>query len=195
MRIFTAFPLEAGDRRKLYEGYAPVRGSLDSVKWVAEENLHITLVFLGEISPEELDGLLRALDAVPWGTSTDGPNTPGPSGFRLEYRGIECFPPRGKPKVIYSGITVGTEACIEVWELLIGILRSAGMAGDAVKPYVPHITLGRIKAKGYYPRPGGYEQITGALDVSSFGVFESRLTPEGPIYRLLRNYTLSDETV
>ena len=118
----------------------------------------------------------------------------------MEYRGIECFPPRGKPKVVYSRIVSGAAECIEVWNRLSG--RLSAETGDEAsrgrgtdKPYIPHITLGRIKAKGYYPRPDSYEEIAGELEVSSFGVFESKLTPEGPVYRLVKRYSLGEKTV
>ena len=217
MRIFTAFPLEDVARRDLYSGYERVRKDLDAVRWVAEENLHITLIFFGEMKPRELDELLEALESEPSGPDSSGSSPGGPTGdeaglsrpsrFRVEYRGIECFPPKGKPKVIYSRITAGTAECVEVWRRLIGRLASAGMSGvggsqktgspggGAVKPYIPHITLGRIKAKGYYPRPDNYGEISGGFEVSSFGVFESKLTPDGPVYRLVQNFSLGDKTV
>ena len=186
MRIFTAFPLDEEARRNLYERYAPVRSSLESVKWVAEENIHITLIFCGEMTEDELDRLLEALES--------GVSRPGP--FQVEYRGIECFPPRGKPKVIYSRISGGTAGCIDVWSRMSGRLAEAGVSGRGdIKPYIPHITLGRIKRKGFYPRPDTYEEISGEIRVSSFGVFESKLTPEGPVYRIVQSYALSDKTV
>ncbi|MFP4564113.1 MAG: RNA 2',3'-cyclic phosphodiesterase [Spirochaetia bacterium] len=191
MRIFTAFPIEEEARRELYAGYGRVRKDLDAVKWVAEENLHITLIFFGEMTKEELDRLLGALEAYPHDPEHPEPKDPRLSRFTVEYRGVECFPPRGKPKVIYSRITAGTERCIEVWSRITGILGGRG----GVKPYIPHITLGRIKAKGFYPRPGSYEEISGGIEVSSFGVFESKLTPDGPVYRPVQSYPLGDKTV
>lgn len=194
MRIFTAFPIQEDARRELYAGYAPVREALDSVRWVSEENLHITLIFFGEMTPAELDGLLAALEPGYPGEDRGETNLAGPPRFKVEYRGIECFPPRGKPKVIYSRLVSGGAECIEVWSRMSGRLGAEGIKGS-FKPYVPHITLGRIKARGYYPRPGAYEEISGEFAVSSFGVFESKLTPEGPEYRLVRSFSLGEKTV
>src|ERR1043165_7140384 len=69
------------------------------VKWVEPENMHVTLLFLGDIDDRELVAVCRAVKEV----------AAGEPPFTLNVSGLGAFPNRGRPKVLWAGIKEGTE--------------------------------------------------------------------------------------
>src|SRR5918992_3590833 len=70
----------------------------EGIRWVPEENLHLTVWFLGEVSEARADAVLDALrppiDLAP---------------FELHIDGFGAFPPSGPPRVLWLGVTRGLD--------------------------------------------------------------------------------------
>src|SRR5258706_2588216 len=95
MRCFVALVLPAPVKKLLVQVQDALRRADADVKWVEEENLHLSLKFLGDLDPDaaaRLKGLL-GVEALAW------------SAMELTYGGVGTFPERGAPRVIWAGCT------------------------------------------------------------------------------------------
>jgi len=153
------------------------------VSWVKRENLHITLKFLGEIAPEQLEELELAAAVV----------SEGFEPFTLEIDSLGAFPNVERPRVIWAGCSSPPREIGELFERLEGELEPLGFPPEG-KPYTPHVTLGRVKTT---VRTGGslgeiepFRFVTSARGVT---LMESRLDPAGAIYTPLVKLDFSGE--
>jgi 2'-5' RNA ligase len=107
------------------------------VRWVSTENLHLTLRFLGLLSPARIDALGHAVDAA----------TAGMEPFEVVLAGAGAFPGDRRPRAIWLGIERGTDELGIVSRALDAALVGTGMAPDD-RPFRPHLTVARTDAAG-----------------------------------------------
>jgi RNA 2',3'-cyclic 3'-phosphodiesterase len=154
----------------------------ERVKWVEEENLHLTLKFIGEV-PEEMVGKIKnQLSVVP---------EMGEISFSIE--GIGIIKNLADPRAIYANINNGS--AIEMLSHEIDKrLADIGILPET-KKFLPHLTLGRIKILN------DKELLRDILSdfknsyfqkevCREFILFESVLTQKGPIYKKVSGYPL-----
>ena len=144
MRLFVALPVAPGARRAVGERVEAERRSLPPARWVRPENLHLTLVFLGELDPDRVGPLAAAL----------APAFAAHPPLRLRLAGAGCFPPpsmdgwRKPARVAWIGVEAeGGEAGLRA--LQAGATAAAAAAvghRPDERPWSPHLTLAR-------PRP------------------------------------------
>jgi len=192
-RIFIAINLPENIKKKLAE-YQLKWPDLP-IRWTKKDNLHITLIFLGYLSNEELLDVCKI---------TKGAVSQTPS-FLINLNKI-CYGPRtgppssreglaSRPKKIPRMVWAEGEKSKELGRLqkdLENSLLTSSVKGieSEARPYAPHITLGRIKAwefKNFEPeeRPEVNEEINLSFEVSSIDVMESKLKRGGPEYTIL----------
>jgi 2'-5' RNA ligase len=184
MRLFIGIGLSPAVRRAVAEALLPFRSERPPVAWVAEENLHLTLKFLGEVPPgrvEEIGGLLA--------TSAEGAGS-----FDLVVEKAGAFPPKGPPRVLWVGVGEPLELVGKLQQNIEDVLSAAGFPREG-KRFHPHVTVGRVR--GALPR--GWrerycESLAGAtfgtVRADSFRLYESRLSPSGASYAVLRTVSL-----
>ena len=184
MRAFLGIGLPAGVREKIATATAQVGGSRAPVAWTAPANLHITLEFLGEISPERVASVERSMRAVASGTRP----------FSLEAEGGGAFPGTRNPRILWVGFLEPLELVRQLQQNMGNALSEAGFSPED-RPYHPHITVGR--ARGALPPAWGERFVHalsgkgfGVVPVSSFTLFESRLGPGGAVYTPLCDFRL-----
>ncbi len=103
------------------------------VKWVEADNLHVTLLFLGEIDDRDL---MNACRSAAKATEKEPP-------FILRVGGVGAFPTPRRPKVLWGGITEGADALVRVHAAIAGPLLELGTYRQEERGYTPHLTLGR----------------------------------------------------
>src|SRR5436305_396647 len=103
-RIRTFIAIEPGDaiRNALLTVQRSLVRETTEVKWVEEDNLHLTLLFLGEVDDRDLLGVCRAVEKA---AAVQPP-------FALEVTGIGCFPNPRRPRIVWAGIGAGTSELI-----------------------------------------------------------------------------------
>jgi len=171
MRTFFAFPIPKDIQNDLYNQTSKLREDSTGVKWVAPENFHITLRFIGDIEDDILARLEKMVEDVPMHKGI----------FTVKYKGLGAFPPKGKPKVIYAPIETGKKECSEVYSFLDNLLSA--FIPKEKRPYTPHITLGRVKGHAQVPDLRNYsDDVSGAFTVDECVLYESRLGPSGASY-------------
>src|SRR5947207_5173314 len=99
MRLFIGVELSDDVRSRAASIADTLREKLGprvTARWIAAENLHVTLWFIGEVAEDRAAAIMSAVQA------------PFPiSSFELEFRGAGAFPPHGAPRVLWIGIGDG----------------------------------------------------------------------------------------
>ncbi len=184
MRLFVAVNLPAAERRAAYEAAAPLRAARLPVMWVAEDAMHVTLRFLGEVAEDRVKPIGEAL------TGAVRPARP----FDLSFGGIGAFPSLARPRVLWIGVDRHPAL-----ELLANDVEKALMALDfepELRPFHPHLTLGRAERSARPAAFAGLEGMAteiawqGATVVESVDLMQSVLGPKGPAYTVLSRAAL-----
>ncbi len=186
MRVFIALEMPDADRDRLRPCLAQLARESREVKWMAVQNLHLTLKFLGEVSGELLSDLNTALAAIAKGTAP----------FVLRYERVGFFRSGGGPSVIWLGITRHDQLQALAEQVALGSERL--IRTDDRRPFRPHITLGRVRQPyGGPPLPAVLERIdAGSLPdwtVHELSLIRSELTPRGPVYTVISRHQLGGE--
>jgi RNA 2',3'-cyclic 3'-phosphodiesterase len=132
VRLFAAVELPADVRTAIEVATAPLRPTIAGFRWVPAENLHLTLVFLGWVHPDDVEPVRAVL-----GTAVA---PAGPFTARLGAAGR--FPDRGKARVLWVGFASGGDALTDL------ACRAREAVADRVpdaRPFRPHITIARAK--------------------------------------------------
>ena len=186
MPIRTFLALDLDD--SILDGFEEVRSRVDDqqakIRWVARENLHLTLHFLGDVADEQIPEVSQLC--------TESAAQVAP--FDFEVRDIICVPPRGQLRMIWVGIVDPSGQMSDLHGRLTDGLRARDFRVET-RPFKPHITLARIK---YAPNPDSIREAAsiyrerdfGTQHVSELVTYSSKLTPTGPVYTALTRATL-----
>ncbi|HPI33207.1 MAG TPA: RNA 2',3'-cyclic phosphodiesterase, partial [candidate division Zixibacteria bacterium] len=158
------------------------------VRWVAPENIHLTVRFLGETDEARVPKLRSLIDSIAPAFA--------PADVLIDRLG--GFPNLRKPRVIWAGL-----AAAEPVERMAQMARQVELAVRQLrfepekKGFQPHLTLGRVKD------PRGMEQLAAFMESYRFTplavrldrlvLFRSTLTPKGSIYERVHEAKLGDE--
>jgi 2'-5' RNA ligase len=195
MRCFIAIDIDEEIRKALGDLQKKLRGSIDvkkgDINWVNPDNIHLTLKFLGEIKDEKVAEICNIVKVAAGRHKS----------FELDIESVGHFPPmrslRGggrSPKVLWVGTGKGQENLLKLQEDIEKSLASAGWP-EETREFSGHLTLCRIRN----PKAGmklaqaseDYKDFkVGTLSTDSVCVYQSELTPRGPVYTRLGNYKL-----
>ena len=193
IRCFIAIDLPGDIHRELDLLIAGLKGRVKGtdVKWVSARNIHLTLKFLGDVSPDRIDQVRQTL------TATCTPAAP----MRLGITSLGMFTSRGVPRVVWAGISGDVERLTTLAMLLDEALVSAGFEREG-RPFAPHLTLGRV-------RPEATGQTASLLrsaieeplvprelrfDALEVNLMRSQLTPGGAIYSRMAQVRLGGQS-
>jgi 2'-5' RNA ligase len=176
-RTFIALELNDPTRDALSRVQAEWKSAGAKVSWTRKQNLHVTLLFLGETPLKSLPRITRVMDAV---ASTRKP-------FEMVIKGAGYFGSSRTPRVLWAGVEEGAE---EVGALFLPLRQGLLDKGVVFKPparFRPHVTLGRVRSGS------GLGALTSAIasdSNTSYGrvlvdrvlLWESQLVPQGAVY-------------
>lgn len=184
-RLFIA--IKVSPDKKFLDQIHSLEESLrhERIKWVEENNIHITLKFLGETEEKLIPGIIEALRNVALNTK--------PFSYCLQHLGI--FGSSYNPRVVWVGI--------EPYQELVNLMKQTH---QEMKPLgfdpdrqnlVPHLTLGRIKEikdkQGFQRTIDKFRMLTSEqLPAKSIILFESILKKEGATYLALESFRLQE---
>jgi 2'-5' RNA ligase len=182
VRAFIAIPLPATFRQGLAELRQELeRFALDGVRWVAPQNIHLTLKFLGDTPRSGLPAMEEALSRV----------VEGEALFSLQSQGLGAFPSWRNPRVIWAGLE-DNPALIRLQHEVELALADLGFPAEE-RPFAAHLTLGRVTR----PLPEAQRErlatfardfaggSLGTVPVDEVCLFQSQLRPTGPVYTCL----------
>lgn len=161
------------------------------VRWVREDNIHLTLKFLGEIPSNEIDEISRLMKQLA------ARHVP----FQFEVTSFGCFPNLKSPRILWIDIREPGSALLRLHSDLEDELHVLGFSHEQ-RRFHPHLTIGRVKrnlhrsemldlAKSLAEVKVG--QI-GFVHVDKFELMRSDLRPTGAVYSQLCVATLKEAT-
>lgn len=146
--------------------------------------LHLTLKFLGEVAEDLVVQLESALRAVAERNRS----------FPMELRGLGCFPSPLRPRVVWVGVKAPQELFLLQRDLEESLAREGFPREE--RAFQPHLTVARLKSgrAGEELRRFLAERsrsfALGSYDVDAFHLMESRLHPDGAVYRKVESFRL-----
>jgi len=182
-RVFIAIELPASARQRLKDHIDRLRDALPDARasWSREENLHLTLKFLGDTPVSTIETLSQAAKraasrAIP---------------FELIVTGAGAFPPVGQPRVLWIGIEDTSEQLGKLQQALEDECDKEGFAREP-RPFHPHLTIARLR------RPQGSRQLAAlheemgfeaeTVRASALAVVRSELGSEGSRHTVISRY-------
>ncbi len=181
IRSFVAFDLDNADiLKKLTDVQSLVTKTGADVKVVEPENIHVTLRFLGNITPSMVERIFEEMKKVQF--------TP----FDVKIRGVGAFPDIRYPRVLWAGIAEGADQLRGIFKQLEPRLISLGFAPDP-KGFNPHLTIARVRSgrnkdvlARFLEENESYD--FGVVRAECLRLKKSELTPRGPIYSTLKEF-------
>src|SRR5882724_2236540 len=100
IRTFIAIEIPADIRRRIKQHIDQLRAAFPDLRasWTRENNLHLTLKFLGNVPVARITALSNAVAAAAHQINQ----------FDLVVSGCGTFPPHGRPKVLWIGVHAGS---------------------------------------------------------------------------------------
>ncbi len=185
-RTFIAVELSEEVRSSLGRMQQRLRQSGARVSWVRPDNIHLTLVFIGDVLSSGIPEIERAMDCV---TATVPP-------FTLTVEGTGSFGSAKAPRVIWAGVNDSSGALMRLQSRLATAVREVGIPLES-RPFHPHLTLGRVRSRhgaDALTRTLGPASVAcKSLEVDRVQLFESQLHPDGAQHTILHSATLKGE--
>jgi RNA 2',3'-cyclic 3'-phosphodiesterase len=182
-RTFIAIELPPDVRSRVAQHVACLRHELPDVRasWNREDNLHLTLKFLGDVPVADIPKVSNAIERV----------TKPMSAFEVTISGGGLFPPRGRPSVLWLGTQgFGLQA---LHAAIDQELDAAGFPRES-RPFHPHLTIARLRQSQGAPQLAELHKSLGfapiAFVVSEVVVFRSELLKQGSQHTAISRHKL-----
>ncbi len=181
IRSFLAFDIESDSVKKKLEAVQTllIQTGAD-LKLVEIQNIHITIRFLGNITPGTAERIFQDMKTVQF------------SPFNVQIKGVGAFPNIRYPRVVWAGITEGANELRDVFNQLEPKLRALGFAPDP-KGFSAHLTIARVRSgrnkaqlSNFLAENTNYE--FGPIKVECLRLKQSDLSPKGPVYSTLKEF-------
>ena len=179
LRAFIAVEIGEKVRDALESAVKHLRATPAQVKWVARENWHLTVKFLGDVERRSTEDITRALQE----------EAARAQAFNLSVRGLHPFPPGRQPRIVAAAVFDAAGGLAKLNARLEERMQLFGVAPER-RGFQAHLTLGRVNG------PRGQEALWKALrafEQQEFGacgvyeavLFQSELLPQGARYTKL----------
>jgi RNA 2',3'-cyclic 3'-phosphodiesterase len=180
LRSFIAVEVPPEVQNAISQSLAPLQKSLPKplIRWVAPQNVHLTLKFLGDVSPINLEQMAEAIRF----------EAEAHQAFSMSVAGIGAFPNSRRPRVIWIGLA----APAALTALQRGVEAASASLGYAAenRPFSPHLTVGRVgqavSVSDLHKIHLALEEMKvgqlGQVQVTAIHIFKSDLRPGGSVY-------------
>jgi RNA 2',3'-cyclic 3'-phosphodiesterase len=179
-RVFVAVDIGDAVRREAARVIGALMMKLEAAKtppkvaWVKPAALHVTIKFLGEVEPDEVERLKPLL-------ATPIPVAP----FDIAWRGIGTFPNNRHPRALWLGVINGAAQLAAIEAEISKRIAGAAVELDD-RALLPHLTLGRVKMAGAgvdWPKVLQACEVRSAIShVDKVSLYQSKLSQFGPNY-------------
>ena len=168
-RLFVAVDLPESTRQLLADLDPHIRG----MRWTDPAQMHLTLVFFGDV-PEDIGLKLREkLNAIQFGA------------FFLPVNGVGSFPPKGAPKIIWIGVGKAHPHLFQIHKRVQEAALAVGIEPE-LRPWHPHVTIARCRdvsaqsVRKFLKVHSDFD--AGMIRVDVFHLYSIKLSPAGPIH-------------
>ncbi len=176
-RVFVAIPVSAPTSTAIIQ----LTDERINFRWSDEENLHLTLRFIGEVDPALKEAISRKLDEIVV------------EPFILPVEKIGAFPTRGQPQVVYAGVGTAHTRLFQLQHRVEEALAGLGLPLE-LRAFSPHITIARVSrchpmtVNDFVKRHR--EFVAPPFKVEKFCLYQTQMTHFGAQYTCLKEYTL-----
>ena len=183
IRSFLAFELPPDIKKSVLLVSKDLRKSGLNARWVKVDNIHLTVVFMGDIREEDVQPIKEEIKEACLGS--------GP--FDISLKGIGVFPKEQRPRVLWLGLDGEIEMISALRDRLRERLGPFGIKREK-RPFRPHLTLGRFrrperKGPGLDDIMARYKDMKGPVcRLEELIMFMSDLRPQGAIYTKLDSW-------
>ncbi|WP_020468185.1 RNA 2',3'-cyclic phosphodiesterase [Zavarzinella formosa] len=190
IRTFIAFAVPGRIAGEIVDLQRELAVDHEGVKWMMEKELHLTLLFLGEVDELDLVSVCRAVKKI----AAKHPS------FALDVTGMGGFPNKRRPKVLWAGIGgEGIDNLLALHKELEAALMEIGCYRREERAYTPHLTLGRISTEERDEAWGPVftkhaDWNAGTFSVNEVLVMGSELRRSGPEYSVIGRGALASAT-
>lgn len=184
MRLFIAIDLPRETKDKIDQLFFNLTKEIKSpIKWVENENLHINIKFLDEVAESKLDEIEGLIKEV---TQNFNQQT-----LDINIQNVLVFPDINQPKVISLKIVSEDNLNKLAQELKIKFLQLPYIKKES-KPFKPHLTLARVRFNLTRLEKEIISNIKfeDSFQVRDICLMSSRLTSSGPIYNIVKKFSL-----
>ncbi len=185
-RTFIAVAISKEMRQYAKQAIGILRPLASNIKWVAPENLHWTLQFLGEVDDNQLHEVCQSVGAAAAEQEL----------FSLSAHGVGAFPSIDQPRVLWLGAEEGNEQLIQLQDRIEATLADLGFRPER-RTFTPHLTIGRL-GSGRVDGNELAERLTkmtnfegGITTVNEVTIFSSELGRDGPTYHVVSRAPLA----
>jgi 2'-5' RNA ligase len=190
MRTFLALDFGSHYSEELNSLKQKITPQKAKVKWVDLDHIHLTLHFFGDISDAQC-AIIKDLFADHSGT--------GSVGLRFSLQDIGFFPSSYRPRVVWVGLKGNTKELATFHTELTALLENSGFPVEK-RTFIPHITIGRIKAfnnDAEFIQKVQKTSFSSHTEISIKEVifFKSTLTPSGPHYDVIERFPFKTKYV
>lgn len=188
-RTFIAVELDEELLDNLVDLQGRLRGQVAprSIRWVRPEGIHLTLKFLGETLPDQVEAVKVALDQAASGLLP----------FTFSVGGLGCFPNTRRPRVIWVGLYEPSGTLSRLRDAIESYVAPLGFPTEK-RPFRPHLTLGRVQR---YASKSEVREVGEVIAASAIGTIDemqvrqvsyirSDLRPDGAVYTTLHEARL-----
>jgi len=174
MRLFVAVELPEEVKRQLMG----LQKNIAGVRWLPTKQLHLTVLFLGEVDDEKLTQIINALAEIKL------------APFTLQIAKTGCFPNARAPRVLW--IDLEREPMLERLYLLVRTAAETCGILLEKRSFSPHITLARLKQSNSADISSFIHQTVSdnilPITVQQFALFQSVLTQQGATHRQIQAF-------
>jgi len=188
IRAFIAIDLPLPIQRALDQVIQQLKDpKTKAVRWIPSKDIHLTLKFLGNVQPGNLQALKDALNA----------EVNSFNEFEFQVGKFGVFPSLRKPRVIWVGIQ-SPQNLHDLQKAIDLSTQPLGYPGEG-RPFSPHLTLGRVSQNISFQEIQKVSETLFSFQVGTLGVvkvdaitlFRSELFPTGAVYTPLSVVKLS----
>ncbi|MFY9402802.1 MAG: RNA 2',3'-cyclic phosphodiesterase [Candidatus Omnitrophota bacterium] len=187
MRVFIAIKLPKKAQEDISLIQEELKERKERITWVEPKNIHLTLKFIGEVSTDKIEEIIKATENALFKKTY----------FNIAIAGLGAFPSINQPKVIWIGTKEGNEDIISLVKAIEEELEEIGIA-KGKRVFSSHITLGRVKSLIDRTKLAfrikevniKYCDKRITFNVDKITIFKSILTNSGPIYEALKEINL-----
>jgi RNA 2',3'-cyclic 3'-phosphodiesterase len=185
MRLFVALAISTEVRENLASLIRDLHTADSHPKWVNPDNLHVTLKFIGEVTPERVIEISDALAVVRTQRQVIA-----------EFHGIGFFPDARRPSVVWVGIQPSEILCTLAAE--VNRVLAIVTVPREEKSFVPHLTIARFRETRLSAElrdeiEKRKAREFGTLAANEFHLVGSKLKSSGAEYTTLRSFRFAPE--
>jgi len=180
IRAFIAVEIDEPNKQEICSLISCLKKSEADAKWITEDQVHLTLKFLGNIDKAEIQKISDALSDI---ADNFRP-------FEISFSEIGAFPNMNRPAVIWLGIDKGAGILKMLNEKIETALEKTGFRQEN-REFKPHLTIARIRSPKNTPnlikliKETGFNPGVNNSRIDKLTLFQSALNPKGAVHTII----------